>query len=290
MQPIGIIGLGLLGSAISDRLVAAGYQVIGFDLKPERNNLLVQSGGTVASDPRAVFSRCNRVFLSLFHSQQVRTLLAAELEGIQSDSIILDTTTGSPDDAVAVSQVVADKGAFYLDTTIAGSSEQIRSREAIAMIGGDARAIANCQDLLDGLFPRYFCLGPSGSAARMKLIVNLVLGLNRAVLAEGLTLAKRSGVDPRAALEVLMASPAHSGVMSTKGNKMIESDFSLQARLSQHHKDVKLILELAQDADAYVPLLQLHDRLLDRAMSMGLADMDNSAVVRVFESQSFGQD
>ena len=116
----------------------------------------------------------------------------------------------------------------------------------------------------------------------MKLVVNLVLGLNRAVLAEGLSFARANGLDAEAALAILRAGPAYSGVMDTKGPKMLRGDFTPEARLSQHHKDVRLILESGLRAGIDLPLSRVHDRLLDAAEKQGLGDADNSAIIRAF--------
>jgi 3-hydroxyisobutyrate dehydrogenase-like beta-hydroxyacid dehydrogenase len=116
----------------------------------------------------------------------------------------------------------------------------------------------------------------------MKLVVNMVLGLNRAVLAEGLAMAERCGIAPAAALDMLKATPAYSAAMDTKGPKMVARDFSPQARLSQHFKDVRLIRELASRVGAATPLSVVHEELLARAVALGLGDADNSAIIEVF--------
>lgn len=119
----------------------------------------------------------------------------------------------------------------------------------------------------------------------MKLVVNLVLGLNRAVLAEGLAFAEHLGVDPRQALQVLQAGPAASGVMETKGRKMLESDFGLQARLTQHLKDVRLILAVGQQTGERLPLSKLHEQLLTELDRAGCGNLDNSAIIRAFRAE-----
>ena len=117
----------------------------------------------------------------------------------------------------------------------------------------------------------------------MKLVVNLVLGLNRAVIAEGLCFAERFGVDPRKALEVLQASPAYSRVMDTKATKMLDGDFTLQARLAQHSKDIRLILNAGKQFGAKLPLSNLHEMLLNNLIQEGYGDLDNSAIVKAFQ-------
>jgi 3-hydroxyisobutyrate dehydrogenase-like beta-hydroxyacid dehydrogenase len=108
-----------------------------------------------------------------------------------------------------------------------------------------------------------------------------VLGLNRVALAEGLVFARAIGLDPASTLAVLKEGNAHSVVMDTKGRKMVEGDFSLQAKLSQHAKDVRIILEEAARGGTRLPLSQLHLRLLEAAEAAGLGELDNSAIIRV---------
>src|SRR5262249_50882321 len=119
-----------------------------------------------------------------------------------------------------------------------------------------------------------------------KLVVNLVLGLNRAVLAEGLSLAQACRIDPTRALEVLKATPAYSTVMDTKGTKMIARDFAPQARLAQHLKDVRLIRELARRHAASTPLSDVHEALLQFTVELGYGEADNSAVIEAFRPRT----
>jgi 3-hydroxyisobutyrate dehydrogenase-like beta-hydroxyacid dehydrogenase len=131
-----------------------------------------------------------------------------------------------------------------------------------------------------------FHVGPCGSAAKMKLISNLVLGLNRAALAEGLAFAEAIGIPPAAALPVLTGSMAYSRAMDVKGRKMIERDFSVQARLSQHLKDVRLMLRAAAKAGMTLPLSDVHRQLMERAEAAGLGDLDNSAIIEIIRHRS----
>ena len=122
----------------------------------------------------------------------------------------------------------------------------------------------------------------------MKLAVNLVLGLNRAVLAEGLAFARRCGLDLDAVLQILKASAAYSRVMDAKGRKMIDQEFSPEAKLAQHLKDVKLILHEGESSQATLPFTTLHARLLAQLAERGLGECDNSAVIRAFEHEGDG--
>jgi 3-hydroxyisobutyrate dehydrogenase-like beta-hydroxyacid dehydrogenase len=127
---------------------------------------------------------------------------------------------------------------------------------------------------------KVFYLGPSGSGSKAKLASNLVLGLNRLALAEGLIFAEKLGLDLEAFLELLKVTPAYSAIMDTKGEKMLKSDFTPQARLRQHHKDVSLILKYAEQAGQELPLSKVHLDVLQKAIESGDADLDNSAVIK----------
>ncbi len=281
MERVGIIGIGLVGSALAERLLAAGFEVAGFDAQAAQNDALSKLGGQPLGSADEVAKLCETILLSL-PTSDISAVTIEEIKLHLAGKTILDTTTGQPEAMASLGQQLADIGCDYLDATIAGSSSQVRDGNVIVMLGGTKAAVSRCEKLLTAFAKQWFHLGPWGSGARMKLVVNLVLGLNRAVLAEGLSFAKSVGVDQRQALEVLKAGPAFSRVMEIKGEKMLARDFSPQARLAQHHKDVKLILAEAARADVTLPLSQLHNELLASLVAAGDGDLDNSAILKAF--------
>ena len=150
------------------------------------------------------------------------------------------------------------------------------------LVGGEGDQFETNKDLFAAWTDRVFHMGPVGAGATAKLLANQVLGLNRLVFAESLALAEKAGVDTLLLLDVLKSSAAYSRIMDRKGPKMITKDFSPEARLAQHRKDVGLILRMAECCSAEVPLSKLHAQLLDSAISSGWGDLDNSAVVEIF--------
>lgn len=281
--PIGVIGLGLVGNAIAERLLAAGHEVVGFDVVGARNVELQALGGRPVNSAADVIQACNQVVLSLPTSgivHDVLSTLPADLAG----KTLIDTTTGEPEAMEQIGNFVKDRGADYLVATIAGSSTQVRRSEVVVMTGGTEEVAAQCDDLLVAFSRQRFYVGAWEAAARMKLVVNLVLGLNRAVLAEGLSFAKACGIDPQRALEVLKAGPAFSRVMESKGERMVTGNFAPEARLAQHAKDVRLILEQGEHLGARLPLSKLHNDLLTELVERGMGDHDNSAIFRAYDA------
>ena len=147
------------------------------------------------------------------------------------------------------------------------------------MVGGQRPAFDACLDVFRALSDRVFYLGPSGAGSKAKLATNLVLGLNRLVLAEGLVFAEKLGLDPAAFLELLRVSPAYSAAVDTKGAKMVRGDFTPEARLKQHFKDVRLILRYAAQAAQELPLSKAHADILQKAIEAGDGELDNCAVI-----------
>ena len=286
-SPLGLIGVGLVGTAIAQRLLGAGWRVIGWDFDPGRCSALGAAGGTVAGGIAEVFAASDRILLSLPTDEVVAAVLRDADDSLRAGQVIVDTSTGAPESAVEQARRLSGRGVSYLDATVSGSSEQLRDGQAVLLVGAEEAAFRACRDLFASLAPTTFHTGPPGSGTRMKLVTNLVLGLNRAALAEGLAFAEAVGVAPSAALEVLRGSPAYSRAMDAKGRKMIEGDFAPQARLSQHLKDVRLILRSAGERGRPLPLSEAHRTLLERAEAAGWGDLDNSAIIKVLrESRS----
>jgi 3-hydroxyisobutyrate dehydrogenase-like beta-hydroxyacid dehydrogenase len=280
---VGMIGLGLMGTALTERLLEAGYAVWVHNRTREKAAPLVARGAQWADNPLAV---CDRALISLYTTDAVEEVLSQLDGGLRPGQILIDTTTGEPEQTVRLGARLAARGVHYLDAPISGSSEQTRRGEATAIVGGPQEAFAACRDLFDCCVRQTIYAGSCGSGSRMKLVSNLVLGLNRAALAEGLVFAHALGIELDAALQVLIGSMAYSRIMDTKGRKMIEGDFRTQARLSQHLKDIRLILAAAAAAGQELPLTKAHRRLLETAEAAGFGDADNSAIIRAFERKS----
>jgi 3-hydroxyisobutyrate dehydrogenase-like beta-hydroxyacid dehydrogenase len=285
MKNIGLIGLGLLGSALAKRMLAGGFAVIGYDTSERAAQTAATTGVTIAPSAKDVFTTCDVVLLSLPTTDIVQHVLAEVSAHLRPGHCVIDTTTGDPDQMAALGARLVEQKVEYLDATIAASSAQVLVGDAVVMVGGNAAAFQASKPIFATFSRESFHVGPWGSGARMKLAVNLMLGLSRAALAETLTFAGRCGLDGRLTLEILQAGNAYSRVMDTKGEKMLTSDFTPQGRLSQHLKDVRLIVHHAAKCGAVVPLSQTHQALLEACERAGLGDLDNSAIIKAYEDR-----
>jgi len=281
-KPIGIIGLGLMGEVYARRLIDAGRAVTGYDVDATKGERLAQMGGKAADSIADIAHACDIIILAVFNTDQCEEVTDAILatRGDGSNAIVLCTATVDPDRIAALGARVAPRGLRFLETPVSGTSEQVRRGEGVGLIGGDRAAAEEVDGLLATLFPRRFHVGKVGDGGRTKLSVNLILGLNRAALAEGLVFARRLGLDPAAFLPVARESAAYSQIMDVKGDKMLNGEFAPEGRIRQTLKDVQLMMQQAEQHGQDLPMLKVHRDLLESCVRAGEGDDDNSGVIR----------
>jgi 3-hydroxyisobutyrate dehydrogenase-like beta-hydroxyacid dehydrogenase len=282
-KTVGLVGIGLVGTALAENLLANGFVVIGFARREVKRRELERLGGRAAESLGKIARAANRVILSLTDSDAVEEVVLGPgglLEAGAGLRVIIDTTTGEPERTEALARQLSDRGIRLLDAPISGSSEQIRRRQGVILVGGERAAYESCLDLFQILSEKHYYLGRPGAGSRAKLASNLILGLNRLVLAEGLVFAERLGLDLETFMAMARTTPAYSAAMDVKGKKMLQGDFTPQSRITQHHKDLRIMLEYADRLGQELPLTQLHKKILEKCITAGEGDLDTSAVIR----------
>lgn len=282
-EPIGLIGLGLVGRALGARLRDAGHPVLGLDRDAAAQAAWAAHGGALAADLPSMGARCAAVVLAVYDTAGVLQVVEGDGGLLQGGTpgLLIDCSTGDPDTLEALAARLAGRGSALIEAPLSGSSQQIADGQATMLLGGTAEALARAAPLLDVLATRRVHVGGPGMGARAKLATNLVLGLNRAVLAEGLVFAERLGIAPQAFLDLVLATPARSEAAVAKGARMVTGDFSPQSRIRQHLKDLDLMQATAAQAGIRrLPLTELHAALLRAAVAAGDGELDNAAIVR----------
>src|SRR5262245_42899238 len=270
-----------MGEALAVRLISSGLRVVGYDIEPAKVRRLEALGGEAALGIADLARRCDPIVLAVFDTDQVEAVVEHGLLPVldwKSGKILLCTSTCDPDRIARLEARVTASGAAFLEAPVSGTSEQVKRGEGVGLIGGDPVVAATASSVLSALFPIHFHVGKVGDAGRAKLAVNLILGLNRVALAEGLVFARRLGLDPVGFLKVARGSAAYSQVMDTKGQKMLDRDFTAEGRVRQTLKDVNLMLEQARKTRQPLPLLEVHADLLHACVQVGEGEWDNSIV------------
>ncbi len=282
-SPVAIIGLGLMGEVYTQRLLDAKIPVTGFDVDAARRARLAEIGGYPGRSIAELARPARCIIVAVFNTEQVEDVVEKQLLpalGDGSNKIVLCMSTVDPDRVAALAARVIPRGIRYLDVPVSGTSDQVRRGDGVALIGGDSAIADEVKDVLDALFARRFHVGKIGDGGRAKLAVNLILGLNRLALAEGLVFAERLGLDPAAFLDVARGSASYSQVMETKGSKMVRGDFSPEGRIKQTLKDCHLMLDQAAAVGQKLSVLEVHADVLEACVRAGEADLDNSAVIK----------
>lgn len=281
-RPVGIIGIGLMGEVFLRRLLDSGFSVIGYDIDEMRRTRLDEMGGKSVTTIADLAGPARCVLISVFNTDQVEDVVENHLLsalGDESGKIVLCLSTCDPDRIAALGKRVSRRGIRLLDTPISGTSQEVRQGIAVGLIGGDEAVADEVKPVLDALCARCFHIGQIGDGGRAKLAVNLILGLNRVALAEGLVFAERLGLDPGKFLAVARGAASYSKVMDNKGPKMVGRDFKPEARARQTLKDVHLMLEQAKRVGQMLPLLQVHEKILTACVQHGQGESDNSVVI-----------
>ena len=285
-QRIGFVGVGLMGGWLAQHLLAAGFAVTAHDIDPVKVEAIVKAGGKKAGSPEQIAPQVDVIILSLPSSQIVNEVVTDSLKLFETGRkglIVLDASTADPAMSIELARQLREKGIEMLDSTISGTSEMARVKDTIFMVGGTREIYEQCVPLFAAMGREWVYMGENGKGAVIKLVVNLVLSLNRMALAEGLTLAKKAGLDQLQTLEVLKKSAAFSKVMDQKGYRMINKQFLPPiGHLAIHYKDVRLMLALGASLDCPLPLLSLDAQALASEMSKGRGEWDSSDIISFY--------
>ena len=286
MQRIGIAGIGLMGTAIVQRLLGAGYAVVGYDVEPEKRARLAQLGATPVSAPAALAEQCDTIFLAVFNTDQVEQVIEGEggLLGARKPSsprlTLICTSTCDPERIASLAARIESPRAGFLEMPVSGTSGQVAKGDGVGLVAGSREVADAVSEVLDAVCPNRQFLGAVGNGAKAKLAVNLVLGLNRGAVAEGLVFAARMGLEPVAFLDVLRNSAAYSQVMDIKGPLMARREFQHPlSRVDQSYKDFSLMLDCARALGQELPFAKVYAELLRGCIAAGEAQWDNAAIL-----------
>ena len=285
---LGFIGIGYMGRPIARRLLESGFKLTAFDRDRGKAEALVRYGGIVAESIAGLSSSC-KVVLSCLPSDEAVLSTCDGPNGVfahaHRGSLVIDMSTVSPETSHELSKLGSEHGVDVLDVTISGSTPAAE-QGALTLFGGGAQG---CFDAAESIFRviarRYFYLGPSGSGATMKLVVNTLLGIGMQAIAEAVALGEKAGLDRNRLLDVLsqtaVVAPAHAG----KLQRAMNGDYSPQFPLRLMNKDFGLILQLAAAVGAHMPAAEAAFEVNASQLKQGKEE-DFSAVILQMEKQA----
>jgi 3-hydroxyisobutyrate dehydrogenase-like beta-hydroxyacid dehydrogenase len=284
---LGFVGIGYMGRPIAKRLLEAGFKVMAYDRDRSKANELVQFGGTVAGSIAEVASSCDVVLSSLPNDDVVLDVYKGPdglFANARPGSLVIELSTVYPETARTLSRLGSDRGVDVLDVTISGSVPFAEQGTLILFGGGDEEWFDAADAIFRAIARKWFYVGPNGSGATMKLVVNSLLGIGMQAIAEAVALGEKAGLNRNRLLDVLsqtaVVAPAHAG----KLQRAINNDYTPQFPLRLMNKDFGLILKLAKAVGARMPAAEAAFEINAAQWATG-AEQDFSAVILQMEEQ-----
>jgi 3-hydroxyisobutyrate dehydrogenase-like beta-hydroxyacid dehydrogenase len=274
-----------MGTACAARLAAAGLQLVGYDVDAPRRTAFESPGRTSAA-ALSDLAACDVIVLAVFDTTQVEQVIEAKgglLAAARQTGhmpVVVCTSTCDPDRLAALGQRCAAAGLPFVEMPISGTSASLAKGEAVGLVAGAEADVERAAAVLQALCATRHYLGAVGNGSRAKLAVNLVLGLNRGAMAEGLVFAGQLGLDPERFLDVLIGSAAYSRVMEVKGRMMATRNFEpTQSKVDQSLKDFRLIQAQAAGKGQALPFAGVYVDLLEGCIERGDGSRDNAVIV-----------
>jgi putative dehydrogenase len=273
---IGVIGLGVMGSAMSSHIIAAGHDVRGFDTDPDKMSVF---GGTGVESIADVVEQCNIVLLSLPTPAALEAvtneIVAAGPDGL----IVVEMGTLSLEDKVAAQTRLASAGATLLDAPVSGTGLQAADATLVVYCSGPANAYERVRPFFDHLSQKSYDLGNFGNGSRMKFVANLLVAVHTLATAEAHGLGAAAGLDPQLVQEVISAGVGSSKIFDIRGPMVAADTYEPpSARLAIILKDAGIIADFARNTGAITPLLDAAIPLYERGKAEGIGDLDAAAL------------
>ena len=280
---VGIIGLGIMGGAISKNLIERGWRVFGTDLDPAKQAVLQAAGGTACADVAAVCAAAPVILTSL-PSPYALAAVAAAIAATPAPRIVIETSTMALADKLAARDVLAASGHTALDCTLSGTGAQAVNRDLVVYASGDSAAIAAQMPLFGDFARATHDIGAYGNGTRMKFVANLLVAIHNVAAAEAMVLANAAGLDPDLVVQLAGAGAGASRMFDMRAPMMAARSYSpATMRVSTWQKDMDIIGAFARDLGVTLPLFEASAPIYTAAMAAGLGDQDTAAVFAVLD-------
>ena len=287
MQRVGFIGIGLMGSQMSRKILEAGYPLMVWNRKKEKAGPLLSAGAQWADSPKAVAQASDVVITMVTDSAASEEVICGKngvLEGAHPGMVLIDMGSIAPEMSRSIAERARAKGIPMLDAPVTGNPKVASEGKLGIMVGGPMETFDACLPIFEKMGVKIIHVGENGKGTTLKLINNLIMGVAIEAVAEALVLAAKAGIDPQKVMEITSVGGARTGAMETRGGRMIKHDFSPHFSVNNMHKDLSSALKLGEEVGGSLPAASISREMLRAAKSQGKGDMDSCVVVTVIEA------
>jgi len=284
---VGMVGLGIMGSAMSFNLGRAGFRVVGYDVMPKQRAAHARAGGIAAGSPRAVAKRSGIIVTSLPSARALAEVASEIAASAKRGTIVIETSTLPIAVKEAARELLAKRGVILLDCPLSGTGAQARVKDLLIYVSGDRTAYRKIVPVLQGFTSANYYVGPFGNGSKMKFVANLLVAIHNVAAAEAMVLGMKAGLDPALILKVVAGGAGGSRMFQVRGPMMVKGDYS-EATMKNEvwQKDMTIIGDFARELECPTPLFAASAPIYNAAMAMGLGKEDTGAVCAVLEEMA----
>ncbi|XP_041461180.1 putative oxidoreductase GLYR1 isoform X3 [Lytechinus variegatus] len=282
-KKIGFIGLGLMGTGMAMNLIKAGHDVTVWNRTSEKCEEFVKAGASQAETVSDLVSSCDITFSMVSDSEAVRAIVFGEngvLDGISDGKAFVDMSTVDIGTVTGVAEAVQARDGRFLEAPVCGSVQPAMEGSLIIIAAGDKELFDECESCFQSMGKKAFYLTDTGNAARMKLVINMIIGSVMCSFAEGMALADKSGLSQSVLLDILNLGSIANPLISGKGKAILANKYPPAFPLKYQQKDLKLALAMSEQVDQPLPVSSAVNEQYKRAKNMGLGDKDTSAIYK----------
>ena len=288
-ETIGFIGLGIMGLPMAKNLIKSNFNLIVYNRTESKSKELSESGAKVAATPKEVAENAKCIITIVTDSPDVEQVILGQsgiIEGLQPNTIIIDMSTISPKITRNIDQELSKKQSTLLDAPVSGGSWGAIEGTLSIMIGGTKDAFNTCLPLFQAMGKNIIHTGSSGMGQTTKLVNQILVAGTMNAVAEAMVFAAKSGADLETTIEAVGGGAAASWQLNTLGPRLIKGDFDPGFMIKLQQKDLRLIIESAQDLNVAIPGTSLVSQLFAGLLSQGLGDEGTQALVKAHEQLS----
>jgi len=279
---VGIIGLGMLGNAVALHLLDSGFYVTAYNRTKEKTSQVENKGGHIVTSPKEVAEKSELVIIVVKDANAVKQMAFEEngiIQGKHEKLIVADMSTIDPVESKNISIKFLENNIQKLDIPVMGGPNVAITGELVMMVSGNKESFNYCKKVLDVIANKVFFLGEKGVAHSVKLAMNLQITMLALALSEGITLVKKSGVDPKIFLEILNSTYFKTGMSEKKAYKMIEGKYDATFTLANLKKDISTMINTAKALGIELPMITKAEEIYENAISEGLGDIDYTGII-----------
>ena len=286
MLKVGYIGLGLMGKSIARNILKAGFPIVVHNRSRAAVEELVAEGATAANSPKEVAAQVDVVFTNLPDTPDVEKVVLGEngiIAGAHAGLVYVDNSTIKPASARSIAEKLAEKNVYALDAPVSGGDIGARNATLTVMVGGEASALEKAMPVLRAMGKTITHVGDSGAGQVAKAANQIMVAAQMVAMGELLVFSKKAGVDPRKVVEAIKGGAAQCWTLDVKPPRLFAGNRNPGFKARMQLKDLKIILETAQEYNIPVPGTTENTELFQQMIDLGMGELDNSAVVGVME-------